>query len=152
MVTAPRTALVELDERGGEANGAAYLVHMLLVQKAEADPTGRFAAEALRLKPVSLHLTDTGESAAVRATDRGLMITSEPAGHEPVRITAQSGHIIAVTKLALLDRWLITGPVKDKVFQGLVRDIATRRVRIGGLLRHYPSVMRFLWLVNVRTR
>jgi hypothetical protein len=141
---------VDLDESHGEANGAAYLVHMLLSQKAEADKSGAFAKEARRLKPVRINLTDTGESAIVAPSAAGLMVTSELQGRQKVTIVAESRHIIAVTKVRLAGRWLITGPFKDKKFRGLVGDIAVRKVRIGGLVSHYASAMRFLWLVNLR--
>src|SRR5262245_14517094 len=85
--------LVELDETGGEANGAAYLVHMLLTQQAEMDTSGRFPKEAHRLKPVKLSLADTGESCAVSRTPRGLRVTSEIEGRFATSITAESRHV-----------------------------------------------------------
>ena len=44
---------------------------------------------------------------------------------------------------------LITGPLRDQKFQGLVRDIVRRKVVIRGLVFHYANTMRFLWLVNL---
>jgi hypothetical protein len=143
---------VELDETHGESNGAAYLVHMLLIQQAEADTSGRFAREAVRLKPVKLELRDTGEACAVSAGPQGLRITSHLNNGEkfPTAISAESRHVIDVTQVRLAGRALITGPLRDKKFWGLLRDIATRKVVIKGLLSHYANTLRFLWLVNVR--
>lgn len=142
--------VVDLDERYCEANGAAYLVHMLLVQKADADTTGEFARQAKRLKAVRLTLSDTGDSAVVFPIDNGLRVTSDLRGSQPVRIFAASRHIPPVTKVRLLGRWLIIGPPSERAFWRLVGDIATRKVRIRGLIRHYASAMRFLWLINLR--
>lgn len=142
---------VELDERFSEANGAAYLVHMLLTQKAEADTSGSFARQARRLKPVRLNLTDTGDSALVYPVGAVLRVTSDLHGRQAVVIDAQSRHIPVVTKVRLLGRWLITGPVKDEKVRGFVGDLLARRVRIKGLVRHYVSAIRFLWLINLRS-
>lgn len=141
---------VELDESSGEANGAAYLVHMLLSQQIDLDKTGRFPKEAVRLKPVKLTLSDTGESCAVVPSEKGLKITTGFSGKYATAITAESRHVIDVTKLRLADRYLITGPLKDSSFWGLLGDIAKRKVVIKGLLSHYANTMRFLWVVNLR--
>ena len=141
---------VELDESSGEANGAAYLVHMLLSQQIDLDKTGRFPKEAVRLKPVKLTLSDTGESCAVVPSAKGLKITTQFSGKYPTAITAESRHVIDVTKLRLADRYLITGPLKDRSFWALLGDIAKRKVVIKGLLSHYANTMRFLWVVNLR--
>lgn len=143
---------VELDESTGEANGAAYLVHMLLTQQADADATGRFAKEARRLKPVKLRLTDTGEECAVSSSPAGLRVSSQPEGRYPTSVSAESRHVIDVTKIRLAGRVLITGPLRDKAFWALLRDIATRKVVIKGLISHYANTHRFLWLVNVRSQ
>jgi hypothetical protein len=140
---------VELDETAGEANGAAYLVHMLLTQQAEADRSGRFARQARRLKPVQLALSDTGEDCSVSATPGGLRVTSEVQGRHPTAVRAESRHVLDVTQLRLAGRALITGPLRDRKFWGLLGDIARRRVVIRGLITHYVNTMRFLWLVNV---
>lgn len=140
---------VELDETT-PSNGAAYLVHMLLTQQAEGDGTGRFAREALRLKPVRLELTDTEEQCAVLPYPGGLKVTADVSGHYPTGIRAESRHVIDVTQLRLAGRALITGPLRSPKFWGLLGDIATRKVVIKGLISHYVNTMRFLWLVNVR--
>ena len=138
-----------LDE-GGE-NGAAYLVHMLLTQQAEADGSGRFAATARRLQPVKLELSDTGETCVVAGCPEGLRVTGggDDGGYANV-ISAESRHVLDVTQLRLAGQYLITGPIKAKQFQTVVKDMAARKLRIGGLVRHYNNAMRFLWLVNVR--
>jgi hypothetical protein len=141
---------VQLDETSGESNGAAYLVHMLLSQQIDLDKTGRFPDQALRLKPVKLTLSDTGESCAVVAFDGGLRVTTALTGRYPTAVTAESRHVIDVTKLRLAGRFLITGPLRDKAFWHLLGDIATRKVIIKGLLTHYLNTLRFLWVVNLR--
>jgi hypothetical protein len=140
---------VILDEQG--SNGAAYLVHMLLTQQAEADASGRFAATARRLQPVKLVLSDTGETCIVAGGPDGLTVTggSNGAGYANV-ITAESRHVLDVTQLRLAGQYLITGPLKARQFQTVMKDMAARKLRIGGLIRHYGNAMRFLWLVNVR--
>jgi hypothetical protein len=142
--------VVTLDEPSGEANGAAYLVHMLLSQQAAADPTGRFAREAQRLKPVKLSLSDTAEACSVAPFDGGIRVSTDVRGRYPTGICAESRHIIDVTQLRLAGHAFITGPLSDRKFWGLVRDIVLRRVVIKGLISHYINTMRFLWLVNVR--
>jgi len=138
-----------LDEGG--SNGAAYLVHMLLTQQAEADATGRFAATARRLQPVKLELTDTGETCVVAGCPEGLRVMGGSNGASYANtITAESRHVLDVTQLRLAGQYLIIGPVKAKQFQTVVKDMAARKLRIGGLVRHYGNAMRFLWLVNVR--
>ena len=140
---------VLLDEGG--SNGAAYLVHMLLTQQAEADSSGRFAAAARRLQPVKLALSDTGESCVVAACPEGLKVTGGANGTGYANeITAESRHVIDVTQLRLAGQFLITGPLRGKPFQTVVKDMLGRKLRIGGLVRHYGNAMRFLWLVNVR--
>jgi hypothetical protein len=142
---------VELAE-GDESNGAAYLVHMLLMQQGQADTTGRFALEARRLKPVRLSLHDTGEECSVAACPRGLRVTNDTTGCHPTSIRAESRHVIDVTQLRLAGRGLITGPVTDKKLWGLLRDLTGRRIVIEGLVSHYVNTMRFLWLINVRRK
>ncbi len=141
--------VVELDDTE-ESNGAAYLVHMLLSQQAGAEPSGRFVRQARRLKPVRLALYDTGEECAVSATAQGLRVTNDTHGHYATSIRAASRHVLDVTQVRLAGRALITGPLGDRKFWGLLRDIAFRKVVIKGLLSHYSNTMRFLWLVNVR--
>lgn len=141
---------VELDEASGEANGAAYLVHMLLSQQAEADESGRFAREARRLKPVRLSLRDTGEECGVSAVSGGLMVTSDIQRRYATAIRAESRHVIDVSQLKLAGRAVIIGPVGSAKFWNLLKDIVTRKVVIKGLVSHYVNTMRFLWLVNLR--
>ena len=135
-----------------DANGAAYLVHMLLAQQAEGDATGRYAAEARRLRPVRLFLTDTGEGCAVTPGPDGLVVTDEGRAPYATEITAESRHLLDVPQLRLAGRYLITGPLRGPRLWSLLRDIATRKVVIKGLIRHYANTMRFLWLINVRDR
>lgn len=135
-----------------DSNGAAYLVHMLLSQQAEADSSGRFAAEAGRLRPVKLFLTDTGEGCAVTPGPGGLIVTDEVNGAYATSIEAESRHLLDVPQLRLAGRYLITGPLRGPRLWSLLRDIAGRKVVIKGLLRHYANTMRFLWLINVRDR
>jgi hypothetical protein len=123
---------------------------MLLTQQAEADTSGRFAHEARRLKPVKLFLTDTGEGCSVAPAPGGLLVTSKGEGRHPTFVLAESRHVLDVTQVRLAGRILITGPLRDKKFWRLLRDIASRKVVIKGLLSHYANTMRFLWLVNVR--
>jgi hypothetical protein len=124
---------------------------MLLTQQAEADTTGRFAETARRLQPVKLELSDTGESCAVAGCAEGLKVTGEANGRAYANvITAESRHVLDVTQLRLAGQLLITGPVGGKPFQTVVKDMAARKLRIRGLVRHYANAMRFLWLVNVR--
>ena len=141
---------IELDETRGEANGAAYLVHMLLAQQAAADQSGAFRRQAVQLKPVQLYLEDTGEGCAVVPTAEGLRVTADADGRPATAIRAASHHVIDVTQVRLLGRVLITGPLGEERFWRLLGDIARRRVVIKGLIRHYANTMRFLWLVNVR--
>jgi len=147
---APGGFAVLLDETFDEANGAAYLVHMLLLQQEEADGSGAFARQARRLRPVRLRLTDTGEECSVAASSAGLVVSSDVRGRYATSIAAESRHVIDVTQVRLLGRFVLAGPFRDAKFLGLVRDILVRKVRIGGLLTHYLNTMRFLWLVNVR--
>jgi|GEM_PF-4659926 len=135
-----------------DANGAAYLVHMLLSQQAESDTSGRFAREAARLRPVKLHLSDTGESCAVTAGPGGLVVTDRVDGAYTTAIDAESRHLLDVPQLRLAGRFLITGPLRGPRLWSLLRDITGRRVVIKGLIRHYLNTMRFLWLINVRDR
>lgn len=139
---------VDLDE-SKESNGAAYLVHMLLTQQSEADPTA-FAKQARRLKPVKLSLRDTGEACSITASPTGLMVANDVDGRFATAVAAESRHVLDVTQVRLAGRFLITGPLGDQMFWGLLRDIATRNVVIKGLLVHYVNTLRFLWLVNVR--
>lgn len=141
---------VDLDEDSGEANGAAYLVHMLLTQQASADRSGRFAREARRLRPVRLSLCDTNEECSVSTAPNGLRVTDRTEGRHATWVRAESRHVLDVTQLRLLGRALIIGPLGDGTFWRLLRDIALRRVVIKGLIFHYLNTMRFLWLVNVR--
>ncbi|MDQ1505364.1 MAG: hypothetical protein QOD57_3091 [Actinomycetota bacterium] len=135
-----------------DSNGAACLVHMLLSQQADGDTTGRFAREAARLRPVKLVLTDTQEACAVVAGPGGLTVTDRVDGRYATAIEAASRHLLDVPQLRLAGRFLITGPLRGPRLWSLLRDIAARRVVIGGLLRHYANTMRFLWLINVRGR
>jgi hypothetical protein len=135
-----------------DANGAAYLVHMLLTQQAEADASGRFAREALRLKPVRLLLTDTSEECAIVPGDSGLVVTDQVTGSFPTAIRAESRHLLDVPQLRLAGRFLITGPLRGPRLWGLLADLARRKVVIGGLVSHYLNTMRFLWLINLGER
>ena len=151
MQTAPSVPFeVQLDEDSGEANGAAYLLHMLLSQQQEADGSGGFALQARRLKPVHLTLADTGESCVVFAADDGLLVSSSATTRAATSIRAESRHLIDVTQLRLAGRLAITGPLGDRKFRGTVADILRHRLVIKGLIVHYLNTMRFLWLVNIR--
>jgi hypothetical protein len=141
---------VDLDETSGEANGAAYLVHMLLHQRCVKDDGACLAASVGRLKPVHLTLVDTGDSCTVQSSPTGLRVTSGLCGRPATVVMAESGHIVAVTQLRLLGRVLISGPFRDRKFWQVIGDLIRRRLRVKGLLGHYLNTMRFLHLVNVR--
>ena len=95
-----------------------------------------------------LRLRDTGEGCRVEIKDGRLVVSSQDSGSAANVITAESRHILVITKLRLLGR-MVVGPL-DRDMWRLVTDVLSGRVRIKGLVRHYGNAMRFLRLVNVR--
>lgn len=146
-------ATVRLVESDGESasNGAAYLLQMLVSQAIEKSPR-RSQIAGLLSTPVAISLRDTGGNCIVSNYGGEIVVEARNDRTAAIRIEGYSRHLVAVTQVYMPSPLLPVGLIAEQAGRKLLRDIALGRLRIRGLVRHYTTLSRFLFLINIATR
>ena len=137
-------AIVEL--HGDEPSGLAEMVAALVEQNLARDPS-RLAS--LRPSVVVLEATDAGVAATVRIDERGVRVSDGAAGDAHLRIAADADRLLGLTAAPLRAGF---PDLLHPLGRAVLADVATRRVRIRGLLRQPRRLMRFTRLLSVHER
>lgn len=127
-----------------EPNGLADLVGRLIETNLQADPDRR---SLLRDTVVRLRASDAATEATIALSSAGVDISNGPVGRRP--------HLILVAEAYDLIE-LAGAPLRfgfpDAFHQrgrAVIRRIATRRVRVSGMLHHPIRLSRFTRLLSV---
>jgi hypothetical protein len=128
-----------------EPNGLADLVGRLIQTNLEADPDRR---SLLRDTVVRLRASDAGTEATITLSTGGVAVSNgPPAGRPPhIAITAEAYDLIELAGAPL--RFGFPDVVHAKG-RSVIRRIATRHVRVSGMLRHPIRLSRFTRLLSV---
>ena len=128
-----------------EPNGLADLVGRLIQTNLEADPDRR---SLLRDTIVRLRATDAVTEATVVLSSAGVAVSNgPPAGRRPhLVIVAEAYDLIELAGAPL--RFGFPDALHARG-RAVLRRIATRRVRVSGMLRHPIRLSRFTRLLSV---
>lgn len=133
---------IELDD--AEPNGLASMLASLLEANLARDPD---RARAIGESVVELHALDAGVTVTVRTMSGRLLIANGPARPRPdVAIRASSRDLL---DLAAAPLWLGFPDPFSPGGRDVLREIAARRVRVSGMLRHPVRLSRFARLLSV---
>jgi hypothetical protein len=128
-----------------EPNGLADLVGRLIQTNLEANPDRR---SLLRDTVVRLWASDAGMEATITLSTGGVGVSNgPPAGRPPhIAITAEAYDLIELAGAPL--RFGFPDVVHTKG-RSVIRRIATRHVRVSGMLSHPIRLSRFTRLLSV---
>ncbi len=127
-----------------EPNGLADLVGRLIETNLEADPDRR---SLLRDTIVRLRASDAATEATVKLSSAGVAVSNGPVGRRPHLILVADAYDLielagAPLRFGFPDAFHPRG-------RAVIRRIATRRVRVSGMLRHPIRLSRFTRLLSV---
>jgi len=127
-----------------EPNGLADLVGRLIETNLEADPDRR---SLLRDTVVLLKATDAATEATVTLSSAGVAVSNGPVGRRPhLILVAEAYDLIELAGAPL--RFGFPDVVHARG-RSVIRRIATRHVRVSGMLRHPIRLSRFTRLLSV---
>ena len=126
-----------------EPGGLAAMLGGLIEQNLERDPS---RVRLLRPSVASISAPDAGVSVTIRLQPRRVVV-SDGAGQAHVRITADSSKLLELTAVPL--RFGLPDPF-SAAGRAVLRDVLTRRVRIGGMVAHPRRMARLSMLLSVR--
>ena len=133
----PEIVLPDADP-SGLARMLAGLLETNLARRSER-------AALLRPAVVEIDAADAGVVVTVRLDDGRVKVSNGPASHPDLRIRA-SGHDLLALSAAPL-RFGFPDPLRPEG-RALLRRIASRRVRVWGMLRHPIALSRFARLLS----
>jgi hypothetical protein len=147
MTTAKPTTYPVTFFDGPEANGVATIVGTLLGQNFETFPDrAKFARKVSR--PITIVSTDTEEACTiVLGTDKAV-VYNDVVGRPSVTVYATVDQLLEVSQLPMKAGGLI--PVGFFTNRGIrvLKEIATRKLVIKGLLTHTVTALRTIALVS----
>ena len=141
MTRPPSVATVTFAD--ADPNGLADLVGRLIASNLEGDPARR---RLLRPAVVELSASDANISATIRLSHAGVSISNGSATTPHLRVLADAYDLI---ELAAAPLRLGLPDVFDARGRAVLRRIATRHVRVSGMLAHPIRLTRFTRLLNV---
>lgn len=127
-----------------EPNGLAELVGRLIETNLEAEPDRRVL---LRDMVVRLTASDAAIEAIVTLSSAGVDVSNGPGGRRPHLVIAADAYDLI--ELAGAPLRFGFPDVLHPRGRSVIRRIATRRVRVSGMLRHPIRLSRFTRLLSV---
>ena len=127
-----------------EPNGLAELVGRLIETNLEAEPDRRVL---LRDTVVRLTASDAAIEAIVTLSSAGVDVSNGPGGRRPHLVIAADAYDLI--ELAGAPLRFGFPDVLHPQGRSVIRRIATRRVRVSGMLRHPIRLSRFTRLLSV---
>ncbi|WP_319446888.1 MULTISPECIES: hypothetical protein [unclassified Mycobacterium] len=143
------TATYKVTCKDGEvANGAAGILHMLLMQNFVNKPDLVKIARKMK-RPVAIISTDTDESATLEFTRDGATIYNGIVGKPNVAVHATVDQILDVSQLKMKGGGLL--PVGFFTRRGgkVLGQIAAHKLVVKGLLSHTVASLRMIALLSV---
>ena len=126
-----------------EPSGLASMLGGLIEQNLERDPS---RARLLLPAVASIAASDVGVSVTLRLEPRRVIV-ADGAGDAHVRIAADSAKLLELTAAPLRFGF---PDVLTRQGRAVLRDVLSRRVRIGGMLSHPARLARITMLLSVR--
>ena len=127
-----------------EPNGLAELVGRLIEGNLEAEPERR---RLLRDAVIELSASDAEIQATIRFSAEGVAVSNGSAGPRPnLTIVADAYDLVELAGAPLLFGF---PNALDAQGRSVLRRIATRHVRVSGMLRHPLRLSRFTRLLSV---
>jgi len=138
---------VTLDD-GSDANGIAGVVATLLSQNLETFPDRIRLARKLT-RPVTISSTDIDSTCTVTCGSRAVTISNDVVGKPSVMVTATVEQILDLSQLKMKASGLL--PVGFFTRRGgrVLAAIATRNLRVRGLITHPVTALRVIALLSV---
>jgi hypothetical protein len=127
-----------------EPNGLAELVGRLIETNLEAEPDRR---ALLRDTVVRLTASDAAIEATVTLSSAGVDVSNGPGGRRPHLVIAADAYDLI--ELAGAPLRFGFPDVLHPQGRSVIRRIATRRVRVSGMLRHPMRLSRFTRLLSL---
>ena len=136
---------IELAE-GAASTGLPEMLKELLAQNLEQRPEK--LEDFLKLKiRVGLTVRDAGVQLTL-AFDRGRLVIHSGLERRPhIRVESDSGMIMALANQSI--RWGLPYYF-DETGKEIWRAIRSGRLKVGGMMRHLPSLVRFSRIMSVR--
>ena len=133
---------------GPDANGVATIVGTLMSQNFESFPE-RIALARKMARPVTIVSTDTDTACTIIFDRDGATVFNDVVGRPAVTVIATVDQILDVSQLPMRAGGLL--PVGFFTHRGVhvLKEIATRRLVVKGLLTHTVSALRTIALVSV---
>jgi hypothetical protein len=129
--------------RGSEPSGLATILGELIKQNLTRDPD---RARLLYPCIATINAVDAGVGVILRISKQGVVLADGAAPRAHLRITGASGDLIAMLAAPLL-----VGLPDPFTHEGraVITAVLTRRVLVGGLLRHPVRMSRLVALLSV---
>jgi hypothetical protein len=125
-----------------EPSGLASMLGQLIEQNLARDPSRR---RLLRPAVATIHSTDAEVTVRLRFTGDGVELANGGSARAAVQVRADSAALLDLAASPLL--FGFPSPL-DARGRGLLFGVASRKVRVRGLVRHLPSVRRLTMLIS----
>jgi hypothetical protein len=133
---------------GGDANGVAGILHMLLMQNFANRPDLVKIARKMK-RPVAIISTDTDESASLEFTRDGVTIYNGIVGKPTVAVHATVDQILDVSQLKMKGGGLLPVGFFTKRGGKVLGQIAIHKLVVKGLLSHTVASLRTIALLSI---
>jgi hypothetical protein len=131
---------------GAHAVGLTTMLADLIRQSVEQNPGKRADFDRLRTV-VEIHVRDAEVTVSLAFADGQLTVSAGAHGTPMIRISADAEAVLALCMIKMVGG--VPHPLHHHN-RRLIRMIATGEIRIGGILRSLPALLRFTRLVSVR--
>ncbi len=134
---------------GGDANGVANILQMLLTQNFANKPNLVKVARKMKRRPVEIISTDTDAEATLRFNEDGVCIFNGTVGKPKVRVYATVDQILDVSQLKMKGGGLLPVGFFTKRGGRVLGQISTHKLVVKGLLSHTVASLRTIALLSV---
>ena len=132
-----------VDYADADPSGLAAMIGGLIEQNLERDPS---RSRLLRPAVASIAAPDAGVAVTLRLEPERVLV-ADGAGEAHLRIAASSAKLLELTAAPLRFGF---PDVLTRQGRAVLRDVLSRRVRIGGMLSHPARLARITMLLSVR--
>ncbi|MBC2637874.1 MULTISPECIES: hypothetical protein [unclassified Rhodococcus (in: high G+C Gram-positive bacteria)] len=133
---------------GDDANGVANILATLLEQNLHNHPE-RLALARTFTRPVAVFSTDTNAAATIIFRDDHATVCNDFVNNPAVVVWATVGQILDVSQLEMKAGGLLPVGFFTRRGLGVLRDIATHKLVVQGLLTHPVTALRMIAMLSV---